>query len=109
MTDSGSLGALSSLEFLELASASNALEMAKADPVWNADEIRLYESMLDRAWEMVGRVADGLGDRQARALADRCLWGMKWSDVATDCAMSMRTARRYVDDALAFLGRGSLE
>ena len=109
MMDSGSLGALSSWGFLELASASEALERAKVGPVVNADEIGLYESMLDRAWEVVGRVAEGLGDRQARALADRFLWGMKWSDVATDCATSTRTARRYVDDALAFLDCGSRE
>lgn len=85
------------------AAASRALEAAKSDPSRLAAVSPALEGELDRAWDALGRVAEGRSDSDARLIALRYLDGMTWAEVSAACGICPKTAQRRVWRAFRWL------
>lgn len=67
------------------------------------ENMRVYESIMDAAWDEVGTVACGLSDDAARILAEHYLFCEEWESASAICGMSLWKAKKLAYAALEWL------
>lgn len=66
-------------------------------------EMLCYDEELDRAWDMLGFVAEYFDDTSARVVAEKYVFCNTWQDAANNCDMTIDKAKKTAYEALRWL------